>query len=100
MQLEVRTPPEIKVDSRRALVYSYPELLAISYIMYLRFVCWAPDLKTILLVSCEISLLITILSFQENAYVEHVEFCAQLLAKPLSPNFYVELGNNFGLISG
>jgi len=54
MQLGVRTPPEMKVDSRRTLVYSYPELAAISHIMYLLFAFWAQNVKGILLVSCEV----------------------------------------------
>jgi len=54
MQLGVRTPPEMKVDSRRTLVCSYPELAAISYIMYLLFAFWAQNVKGILLVSCEV----------------------------------------------
>ena len=54
MRLDVRTPPEMKVDSTRTLVYSYPELAAVSYIMYVLFAFWAQNLKEILLVSCEI----------------------------------------------
>jgi len=42
--------------------------------MYL-FAFWAQNVKGILLVCCEIRVLFTVLSFQENTYTEHIEFC-------------------------
>jgi hypothetical protein len=55
MQLDVRTPPDMKVkDSRRTLVYSYPELAAISYVVYFLFAFWAQNVNGILLVYGEI----------------------------------------------
>ena len=49
--------------------------------------------------SCEILVLFTILSFQENTYTEHVEFCAQLLREPPMLQF-LNLGNNSGFVLG